>query len=270
MKQICNHHFSKRLRAFLALFLICVLSVTPITCVQAAGRGKLIPGIILTSYRRTIAIDEQFHLIAITTNGKFPTFRSSNSKIASVNTYGLVTGKKAGTVTITAKISRAEASCKVIVEKPTITISQTSLSLENGEEASLQASISTNHEITWKSAKSSIASVDENGLITAKKCGSTIIRATADGVTAKCKVTVRKPKLSLERTSLKLFPGDSYQLIYHCSSMRPVTFRSSSSAVACVDDRGWITANKKGRASITVKVDGVSRICQVSVLQPKT
>ncbi|MDD6037314.1 MAG: Ig-like domain-containing protein, partial [bacterium] len=104
MNRIQNHLFYKRLRTVTALFLICVLLFTPITSVQAAGRRDTIPYIILASYHRTIAIDEQFHLVGITSNGKLPTFRSSNSKIASVNTYGLVTGKKAGTVTITAKI----------------------------------------------------------------------------------------------------------------------------------------------------------------------
>lgn len=59
------------------------------------------PVIILTRYSKTMAIGEEFGLIAIASNGKQPTFKSSKSSIASVNTYGRVTAKKAGTCKIT-------------------------------------------------------------------------------------------------------------------------------------------------------------------------
>ena len=112
--------------------------------------------------------------------------------------------------------------------------------------------------------------MDEDGIVTAKKCGSAIIRATADGVNAKCTVTVKKPSLSLNRSSISLYPEDSFQLVASCSSTRPLTFRSSASAVASVDESGRIIARKKGTATITVKVDGVSRTCKVTVKSPKT
>ena len=106
--------------------------------------------------------------------------------------------------------------------------------------------------------------------VSAKKCGSAIIRATADGVSAKCRITVKKPSLSLNRSSITLYPEESFILTARCSSNRPLTFRSSASAVASVDESGRIIARKKGTATITVKVDGVSRICKVTVKQPKS
>ena len=208
-------------------------------------------------------------MIAVTSDGSLPTFKSSSSAIASVNTYGVVTGKKSGTCTITAKIKRAEASCKVTVEKSIVTISESHITLENGESATLSATVSTGHEVKWCSSSSAIASVDEEGVVTAKKCGSAIISATADGVSAKCKITVKKPSLSLNRSSISLYPEENFQLVARCSSNRPLTFRSSASAVASVDESGRIIARKKGAATITVKVDGVSRICKVTVKQPK-
>lgn len=66
------------------------------------------------------------------------------------------------------KIANGEASCRVTVEKTVITLSQKSISLENGYTARLKAETSTGHPVTYKSARSSIASVDENGVITAK------------------------------------------------------------------------------------------------------
>lgn len=253
----------------LTVLLVCTLLLPQTNLTHAATNGTL-PFIVLSSYRQSIPIDGQFLLIAITSDGSLPTFKSSSSAIASVNTYGIVTGKKSGTCTITAKIKRAEASCRVTVEKSVVTISESRLTLENGASAQLCATVSTGHEIRWKSASSAIASVDEDGIVTAKKCGSTIIRATADGVSAKCKITVKKPSLSLNRSSISLYPEESFQLVANCSSNRPLTFRSSASSVASVDESGRIIARKKGNATITVKVDGVSRICKVTVKQPKT
>ena len=253
----------------LTILLACTLML-PQTNVTSAATDGILPFIVLSSYRQSIPIDGEFLLVAIASDGSFPTFKSSRSSIASVNTYGVVTGKKSGTCTITAKIKQAEASCKVTVEKSVVTISDTSIKLENGATAKLSATVSTGHDIRWKSSASSIVSVDEEGTITAKKCGSATIRATADGVSAKCQVTVKKPTLSLSRSSITLYPEENYQLTARCSSNRPLTFRSSASAVASVDESGLIIARKKGTATITVKVDGVSRICKVTVKAPKT
>lgn len=254
-------------RFLLTILLTCTLALPQINLTNAASDP--FPLILLSSYYQSIPIDGQFLLVAVTSNGKIPTFKSSSSSIASVNTYGVVTGKKSGTCTITAKIKNAEASCKVTVEKSVITISESQITLENGESVQLSATVSTGHDLRWRSSASAIASVDEDGLVTAKKCGSAIIRATADGVSAKCRITVKKPSLSLNRSSISLYPEENFQLVPSCSSKRPLTFRSSASAVASVDESGLIIARKKGTATITVKVDGVSRICKVTVKAPK-
>lgn len=256
-------------RLLLTILLACTLMLPQINRTNAAT-GDPLPFILLSCYRQSIPIDGEFLLIAITSDGSYPTFKSSSSAIASVNTYGVVTGKKSGTCTITARIKRAEASCKVTVEKSVVTISDSHITLENGASYQLSAAVSTDHEIRWKSSASSIASVDEDGLVTAKKCGSAIIRATADGVSAKCSITVKKPSLSLNRSRISLYPEDSFLLVARCSSTRPLTFRSSASAVASVDESGRIIARKKGTATITVKVDGVSRTCKVTVKPSKT
>ena len=66
-------------------------------------------------------------------------FSSNNSKVASVNTYGKITAKKAGTARITAKIKNGEASCTVRVAATKIQLSARSISLENGYCAKLSA-----------------------------------------------------------------------------------------------------------------------------------
>ena len=265
-----TYHSKHPIRRLLLTILLACTVMLPQTNPAHAAIDDPVPFIFLSCYRQSIPIDGQFLLVAITSDGSYPTFKSSSSSIASVNTYGVVTGKKSGTCTITAKIKRAEASCRVTVEKSVVTVSQSYLTLENGETKQLSATVSTDHEVRWRSSSSAIASVDEEGIVTAKKCGSAIISATADGVSAKCRVTVKKPSLSLNRSSISLYPEENFQLVANCSSNRPLTYRSSSSAVASVDESGRIIARKKGTATITVKVDGVSRICKVTVKPPQT
>ncbi len=265
-----SKHSSKRFaRALSALIAcICIFAMAAPQTAMAASRKAadvIPPMVILTRYEASIPIDGEVQLIAVTSNGKIPTFRSSKSSVASVNTYGLITGKKSGTCKITAKIKGAEASCKVTVEKSTVTIDPASATLENGETVQLSAAVSTGHDVKWRSSSSATASVDENGLVTAKKCGSATIRATADGITANCRITVKKPSLSLDRTAVTMLPEEDVKLNASCSSGRPLTYRSSSSAVASVTEDGIITAHKKGKATITVKVDGVSKTCKVTV-----
>ena len=67
--------------------------------------------VILSRYRATLKIGDSFTLAGIASNGKWVRFKSSKSAVASVNTYGRVTAKKAGTCTITGKVAGGEASC---------------------------------------------------------------------------------------------------------------------------------------------------------------
>ena len=156
------------LAVFCMVSMLLFSSYNGITTVYAASGYEYV---LLTKYTKTMKIGDEYYLTAITSTGKKPKFSSSDSAVASVNTYGKITAKKAGNATITAKIANGEASCRVTVEKTVITLSQKSISLENGYTARLNAETSTGHPVTYKSARSSIASVDENGVITAKKTG---------------------------------------------------------------------------------------------------
>jgi len=234
----------------------------------AAGNDD-IPFIALTAYSKALPVGGEYQLVAVTSNGKLPTFRSSSSAIASVNTYGLITAKKAGSCKITAKIRKAEAVCNVTVTPTVVKLETDTVSMENGETKKLIVSVSTGHEVVWKSSKSSVASVDEDGIVTAKKPGTVMISAKADGVTAKCRLTVKKPSVTLSATKYKMYRLETVRLTADVSSGRPVTWKSSKSSVATVDENGLVTAVKHGTATITAKVDGVSKTCRITVMQPK-
>lgn len=237
------------------------------TAVYASSAGYEF--VVLNASSKTLNIGDEFYLIAVTSTGKKASFSSSDKSVASVNTYGKITAKKAGTATITAKIKNGEASCKIRVNKTTVQLSAKTISLEIGYSAKLKATVSTGHPVKFKSGKSGIASVSENGVILAKKAGTTTITATADKASAGCKVTVKQPRVKLNRSSVSLYRKEKVKLSVTSTSKHAPKWKSNKKSVATVDENGTVTAVKNGTAIITATVDGVSRTCEVTVKKPE-
>ena len=129
------------------------------------------------------------------------TWSTSNKNVATVSSDGTVTAVAKGTATITATSTKGlTATCNVEVKEIAvsgITMSPTSATVSKGATKQLSASISpynaTNQGITWSTNKSTVATVDSNGLVTAVAVGSATITATAQGDTSKtatCTITV--------------------------------------------------------------------------------
>lgn len=126
------------------------------------------------------------------------TWSSSNPSVVAVDAEtGVVTGKSEGSATITVTVDGKTASCqvKVLYVKPTtVTITPSSKTLVLNDEFQLALTTTpaevTYPEITWTSSNSSVASVDENGMVTAKGLGSATISAKVDGVVGTSTITV--------------------------------------------------------------------------------
>ncbi len=256
--------FKSRLTRAICLAMICSFTLSTVVSTKAAT----IPFIIISPYHKVIDIGEQFTVYALTSNGKLPSYKSSSSSIASVNTYGVVTAKKAGTALITAKISGAEASCKVTVNPTKISLSRTSASLECGQGFRLKATTSTGAEVTYSSSKSSVATVSDSGYVLAKKPGQANIKVKCQGTSVTCKVKVKVPTITLNETDVTMYRLRKCQLRATTSSGKAVTYRSNKSSVATVSSSGEITAVKHGSAIITATLDGASATCCVYVKQP--
>ena len=262
-------HKQKSFRAAIAA--ICMISMLLIsdfytTTAYASTSGYEF--VVLNTFSKTLNIGDEFFLVAVTSTGKKPTFSSSDKSVASVNTYGKITAKKAGTAMITAKIKNGEASCKIKVNQTSIQLSAKQISLEIGYSAKLKASVSTGHAVKFKSGKSSIASVSETGVILAKKAGTTTITATADKTSVSCKVTVKQPKVKINRSSVSLYRKEKVKLSVTSTSKHAPKWKSNKKSVATVDENGTVTAVKNGTATITATVDGVSKTCEVTVKKP--
>lgn len=129
-------------------------------------------------------------------------WNSSNKKIAQVSKTGVVKGKKAGTVTITAtskKNPKVVAKCKVKVYKSTKTVklnSQRSYTLSQGGQVKLSAKVTNPKKgaqpIQWSSQNNKIAKVDTKGKVTAISSGTTNIIGTSGKKNVKVKITVKE------------------------------------------------------------------------------
>ena len=134
-------------------------------------------------------------LSAVTSDLSYPSFTSSASSIASVNVYGVITAKKAGTCKIKVKSGKSETYCQIQVVPTTISLNKTALSLEKQQTFQLTARTSNHSVPTYRSNKKSVALVSSTGLITALKPGSATITIKADQTEQHCQVTVVKPCL---------------------------------------------------------------------------
>lgn len=255
-------------KILLSILLCSILFISSIPARPAFAFSDYLSFVILSQYDAALDIGDEINLYAITSSGKPAKWKSSNSRIASVNTYGVVAAKKAGTAVITAKITNAEASCQITVNKTKVVISKTYVKIEHGETCKLNATTSNASALTWKSSRKSIAVVDENGLVTGLKPGETIITATADQTKAMCSITVKAPAVELNKHSVILYRNQSERLIASISSHLSPTWKTNKKSVATVDANGTVTAVKNGIAVITATLDGISSSCLVTVRKP--
>lgn len=154
----------------------------------------------------TIARTQKVKLAAAiapgTASNKKLKWTSSNPKVASVSSAGVVTGKAGGTAVITCTAtdgSGKSASCTVNVTPiyPTgIKLSKAALTLKTGKSGALKATIAPKNTdfktVTWTSSNPGVVTVDAKGKLKAIAPGTAVITAaTSSGQTASCAVTVQ-------------------------------------------------------------------------------
>lgn len=128
-------------------------------------------------------------------------WRSSNSKIASVTSSGKITAKKkTGKAVVTVRLaSGLEKNITVKVQKKAVTTTsirnvKKNVTLQAGKSTVLQPMINpvtSTQKVTYKSSNKKVAVVNSKGKITAKKKGKAVITVKSGKKTVKCKVTVR-------------------------------------------------------------------------------
>ena len=173
-------------------------------------------------------------------------------------------------------------SCASTKEKQEIAVSAVSVSqptaeMEIGETIKLIATVTpsnaTDKAVNWASSKQSVATVNQDGVVTAVSDGTSTITASCDGKSASCVVSVAKKvievtDIELNKTELTLVEGESEVLTATVepsdATDKTLTWSSSDKSIATVED-GKVTANKAGEATITVKAGAIEKTCKVTV-----
>lgn len=209
---------------------------------------------------------------------------TSNKKVVTVTSNGLVTPVGKGTATITAKTENGlTAKCKITVYQVVtgVTLTESSV-VYAGEKVTLKAAVlpsdANNQNITWSTSNKAVATVNSKGVVTGVKAGTAVITVkTAEGkFTAKCTVTVKQhvTSITLDKKELTLANGTEGQIK---ATIKPAdatekgyTFTSSDEKVATVSETGLIKALSCGTAVITVKSkeNNKSAKCTVTVIEP--
>ena len=206
------------------------------------------------------------------------TWKSSNKKIASVSSKGLVKGKKPGTAVITARVNGKSYKCKVTVKAG---ISLSKMSMYTGEIKKLKL-LGTSIKAA-KSSNKSVATVTKAGVVKALGVGQTKITLTGKNKKKyTCKVTVkRKPgsKAAVVPTSIRIASpvtisvGAKVKLKVSFTpsnvSNKSLTWKSENSSVATVSE-GTVTGIKAGKSIIRATThNGKTAECEV-IVQEKT
>ena len=128
---------------------------------------------------------------------------SKNEQVATVDYKGNVTAISEGTTQIDLNVRGKTETIIIKVTDPTIkhieniALNQTEIDLKRGESGNLIATISPedtidDKKIVWTSSNETVATVDENGKVTAQNNGTATITAeTVNGKKATCLVTVK-------------------------------------------------------------------------------
>jgi uncharacterized protein YjdB len=222
---------------------------------------------------------------------KSVTWSSNAEAIATVNNDGEVTAVDVGSATITVTSNAdatKKATCVVTVNPVAVTgvsLNKTTITLETGNKETLIAAVApdnaTDKSVTWSSNATNMATVDNNGEVTAVATGSaTITVTTTDGSkTATCAVTVVTAivpvtGVTLDATTADLKPGDTKTLVATVAppnaTDKTVTWSSSNNSVATVNN-GVVTAVSVGSATITATSNAdnsKTATCAITVSPP--
>lgn len=207
-------------------------------------------------------------------------WRSSNTNIAVVDSNGIVIGKTVGKAIITATTvdGNYSAVCNVTVYDVNadinvtgISLDKTSVTLTKGKVIILGAQVTpfnaTNKQITWSSSNNNVATVDQNGIVTAKRSGTALITATTvyGNYKAYCNVTVTNENgsyipvrnIELSTNVIEMAKGQNENLTANISPInatnKSIKWSTDNPSVISVDNNGTISALNQGIAIVTVK-----------------
>lgn len=281
--------WSRAIALVLAFVMVCTGALAAPQIAEAASKPKEIT---LSAKKRTLYVGKSFTLkvksVKPTNASKAVTFKSSNTKVATVTAKGKVTGKKVGKATITVTSTsnkKLKATCKITVKQQVNSISVTNairrkVVVPKGKTLTLKTVVKPDNAadkgLTYTVGKPKIVTVNANGKIKATKYGSNRIAIQSKDKQKRLVIVVYVPRTriksaSLNATKKSLDIGKTYQLkgVFKPAnaSVKVVSFASSNPKVACVSTFGKVKALSPGKTVITMTtLDGNKKAkCTITV-----
>ncbi len=150
-------------------------------------------------------------------------------------------------------------------EPRAFTLNKTSVTLYTKGKKIIQLSADTESVVKYTSDNEKVAVVDENGRVTAKKAGTALITASADGYQSTCRIVVKKPTFKVAKKMIKVKKGKKARIIVKVRPSTKVVFASANKKIAAVTKKGMLKGMKKGRTKIKVKCYGITKTVIVIV-----
>ena len=150
-------------------------------------------------------------------------------------------------------------------EPRAFTLNKTSVTLYTKGKKIIQLSADTESVVKYTSDNEKVAVVDENGRVTAKKAGTALITANADGYQSTCRIVVKKPTFKVAKKMIKVKKGKKARIIVKVRPSTKVVFASANKKIAAVTQKGMLKGMKKGRTKIKVKCYGITKTVIVIV-----
>lgn len=210
---------------------------------------------------------------------------SSDTDIARVSTNGVVTAVAVGSVQIAATVQGRSAVATVqVVPTPvaSVTVTPTEVRMTVGERSTptvrvfdANGAALAGRAVQWKSSNTQVATVNDNGEVTAIGPGATSVSATAEGRTATVAVVVGSIAVSSVRISpatASVTVGTSTQLSAQALDAngsalvgRTIAWSTSTPSVISVAANGQVVGVSRGSGIVTASVEGVSATATVTV-----
>ncbi len=206
-----------------------------------------------------------------------------------VDANGVLTAKHvSGTVTVTAtsvRVPSVSASHTLTITVPAITdftLSETETTMNIGGTKTLSITAFVPEyamaSASFQSSDTEVATVNKNGVITAKAIGDAVITATIGEVEKTCTVhvvAVTVNSISFANAEANLTLGSSLQLAptvdpAEAASQYTISYESDNEAVATVDAEGKVSSVAVGEAVITATIDNQSAQITIHVTAAAT
>ena len=191
-------------------------------------------------------------------------YQSSNAKVATVSSKGVVKGQAKGSATITITLKSGDAlkvKTTVKAAPSKVTLNKTKLTLEAGKTFQLKATLPAKSasQLKWSSNRKSVAKVSDDGLVTAVKAGTAVIKVTTfNGKKATCTVTVKKatPRVGIAFPTQDLYRWE----------------RDGANLTSLLEKAGYAVDMCYGQNDVATQLDQIKRMidgdCDVLVVAP--